>query len=418
MFLKLQFKNNVKKIVFKENEQSHQNLVELIERITGIPRDRLQISFKDIENEVININDAFSLEYFLDINKGKDFANLIIDEIEPNQPQLNIEPTNQEFYELNLAIEESLAESQKANVQKNLQEQIPQSFIEINPAHHEEEFRIQEEIPETNLVRMLERIEIQVQTPPIIQENQSTEIKIDFKEVQSQTETKPLIQEKVVEEDHKNPKKYKKLIKKHMKDIENRYDSKIESLENMIKSLSTNSLKNSMKNSSVLTSHIGVTCDGCNKNPIIGKRYKCLVCPDFDFCEECESANEHMHPMIRVASQTNSCLLNRMQRKYSKLNSRKNPEGPFALFKNVLETLNPGCKRFKRGRKEQPTTEEKIESELISQKNDEKEKKEILEFMFNPIQDKAAMEELLNRFQHLELSEFCKVVTEEFQKLK
>ncbi len=28
-----------------------------------------------------------------------------------------------------------------------------------------------------------------------------------------------------------------------------------------------------------------VTCDGCNIKPVVGFRYKCLVCPDHDFCE-------------------------------------------------------------------------------------------------------------------------------------
>jgi len=34
--------------------------------------------------------------------------------------------------------------------------------------------------------------------------------------------------------------------------------------------------------------HNTVTCDGCNKHPIEGVRYKCAVCEDFDYCEKCE----------------------------------------------------------------------------------------------------------------------------------
>lgn len=36
------------------------------------------------------------------------------------------------------------------------------------------------------------------------------------------------------------------------------------------------------------TIHEGVTCDGCNTCPLTGKRYKCLVCEDYDLCDRCE----------------------------------------------------------------------------------------------------------------------------------
>lgn len=35
--------------------------------------------------------------------------------------------------------------------------------------------------------------------------------------------------------------------------------------------------------------HFGTSCNGCQKNPIVGDRYKCLECQDFDFCSNCEN---------------------------------------------------------------------------------------------------------------------------------
>ncbi len=48
--------------------------------------------------------------------------------------------------------------------------------------------------------------------------------------------------------------------------------------------------------------HKGYVCDGCDANPIIGSRYKCAVCEDFDFCEKCEEKNKntHPHPFIKI----------------------------------------------------------------------------------------------------------------------
>lgn len=36
--------------------------------------------------------------------------------------------------------------------------------------------------------------------------------------------------------------------------------------------------------------HAGITCDACGVSPIVGARYRCVVCPDFDLCEACDRA--------------------------------------------------------------------------------------------------------------------------------
>ena len=60
--------------------------------------------------------------------------------------------------------------------------------------------------------------------------------------------------------------------------------------------------QNKTKNENQKPIHFGVICDGCKKKPIVGCRYKCAVCPDFDYCEECEEkfSKTHQHPFIKI----------------------------------------------------------------------------------------------------------------------
>jgi len=47
-------------------------------------------------------------------------------------------------------------------------------------------------------------------------------------------------------------------------------------------------------------------CDGCGEKPLVGIRYKCTVCPNFDFCEKCEASTEHPHNFIKI-KETKGC---------------------------------------------------------------------------------------------------------------
>lgn len=51
-----------------------------------------------------------------------------------------------------------------------------------------------------------------------------------------------------------------------------------------------------------VTRHENVNCDGCGIKGIIGIRFKCAVCKDFDFCEICEERLTHAHPFIKIAN--------------------------------------------------------------------------------------------------------------------
>ena len=48
--------------------------------------------------------------------------------------------------------------------------------------------------------------------------------------------------------------------------------------------------------------HNGVICNGCYMNPIKGLRYKCSICPQFNYCQKCEMklGESHKHPFIKL----------------------------------------------------------------------------------------------------------------------
>lgn len=51
--------------------------------------------------------------------------------------------------------------------------------------------------------------------------------------------------------------------------------------------------------------HVNVKCDGCN-GEVVGFRFKCLVCPDYDLCEQCSAIGKHSeHNMIKITKPGN-----------------------------------------------------------------------------------------------------------------
>lgn len=46
--------------------------------------------------------------------------------------------------------------------------------------------------------------------------------------------------------------------------------------------------------------HSRVECDGCGMAPIVGPRYKCSICKNFDFCAKCEEFSDHQHAFLKI----------------------------------------------------------------------------------------------------------------------
>ncbi|CAF3527183.1 unnamed protein product [Rotaria socialis] len=62
---------------------------------------------------------------------------------------------------------------------------------------------------------------------------------------------------------------------------------------------------NERENANNKECHIGVECDNC-KGSVVGSRYKCVVCPNYDLCEKCSAASVHSeHNMIKITKPGN-----------------------------------------------------------------------------------------------------------------
>ena len=97
----------------------------------------------------------------------------------------------------------------------------------------------------------------------------------------------------IVEEDEKEDKEEKQ---------ENKFEDNV---KNIIEN-NMNHIKNDILNSLITQKskynivHNDVKCQICGTCPIVGIRYKCLECNDYDLCEYCEGVHGHPHPLLTL----------------------------------------------------------------------------------------------------------------------
>ncbi|KAK2753813.1 hypothetical protein FQN55_000177 [Onygenales sp. PD_40] len=51
--------------------------------------------------------------------------------------------------------------------------------------------------------------------------------------------------------------------------------------------------------------HDGICCDNCGMDPILGHRYKCINCEDYDLCHSCEEleVHDHKHTFLKLRTE-------------------------------------------------------------------------------------------------------------------
>jgi len=120
--------------------------------------------------------------------------------------------------------------------------------------------------------------------------------------------------------------------------------------------------------------HRWVKCDGCSSKPIVGNRYKCTVCPNYDFCQNCKDNKQHDHPFDKIEKDQ------RNHRNYSKCGWG---EG-FGKHQNPCKMIK---KFFKRGMKNQCWNQSENAQTEVKKENVKNEKDEGLEFLAKEIKE-------------------------------
>ncbi|OMJ69859.1 hypothetical protein SteCoe_32295 [Stentor coeruleus] len=237
--LKLQLGNELRKI--SKAPETIKELRSIV--LTLFSRDNFQITYQDEEGDFISISTDFELKNLLDKNK--------------NKPSLKLN--------LKDSVEESVYDRIE-NLRQSLMQNINSESLS---------------------------------TPEILSTNSRNSIKsVESLSESSSSQEKPLIIETKpeIKEEAKiqpvEPVKDKTKAKKAQKKPKEKKENKAKKPKKPLKSKSSKNID--------LVIHQNIICDGCNIGPIVGIRYKCTTCHDFDLCENCEEKSNHAHPLIKI----------------------------------------------------------------------------------------------------------------------
>lgn len=476
MFLKIVTKDLIKKMKFKNDLYDLKNLKQVVSEITGLPQTAFILVFKDAENEEVTINDNHDMEYFIDNALSQKFAVvyvrdpqvanqsfMLVDET-INQGMVTEQVLVQEIHELNtLEVEPEFIQTQSevANYSRKLSRSLSLPKTNKMDIKLEENVEALEESTIKNeelFVNAIpngtqfaeesdEQIAKRLQEEEYSRENAGNEF-IDkchnfmktliLPQLQSDA-TEPISESKTLEDRISQLEKQLSMLTEAL--TEKKDERKV---RKAIRKIKKEAAQTASLHPEINTRHIDVTCDGCQTYPVIGKRFKCLICRDFDLCQACEAKNDHAHPMIRCIEQNNHHVLNKVQRKYAKFVKRHSHHGnPLNLMGPIVNLIGetrtgemgeqfigmPRChrKRFcgRHHAHEEKMPEKKVETEKIVEepvivdeekvkKEEEEQKRSILKFMFNS-NDLEAIDELIRRFKELSLEQFFEAVAQEYK---
>lgn len=242
-----------RRIALESKIKNLTSLQEEISNIFGIPLGEFKLSYKDVENDEIQIVDQLDFEYFVSLLKEAKLELNVLSEYRPRGQQSN-------------------------NPFKKDKEGSPEQILENgNEKNHPPGFCPEPEICNPHIEEEFLQALGQDADHKIAEQNLKT-----LNECLSDAEV--------------------------LTDLKKKVESIRELMERSVSEMKSELVKAKRKNSGVVNReiiggnvHPMVTCSNCGLTPINGKRFKCITCKGFDLCEVCEENNFHSHhPMMRL----------------------------------------------------------------------------------------------------------------------
>jgi len=195
---------------------------------------------------------------------------------------------NNEHNELEVKYQKLLDENKDL---KNENEQKNQMIEKFKEEMNQKKEEYQKKISENNIFQQKIQIENEEMKKKINQYEEEKKIN-DNKIKEIETNKENLINEiSSLQENHKNEKD----------EMSNKFNEEKNKYIEIIKKI------NKEKKSKCNTEHHGTKCQKCFKEPIVGYRFKCSECNDYNLCEECEEQNsikeDHPHLFLKIRNE-------------------------------------------------------------------------------------------------------------------
>lgn len=286
MSITLNFYDEIKNINFVNSFGELKNQIANLYFLDPVDVSELVFKYTDDENDIVTITTDDDFDLALKQNKALTVILEISETSRLFNTQLGLEKRKSKE-----ETQDHKAELLKKEIEEKQKEL--QKVLEEEKTKEAEKARLQQEIEAKNKMEIKLKAEQELRQKAL-----EEEARIKLEKANKEEESRKFNEEKekrILIEEIVRAEVEKKLevLKKDL--IEQSVKSSVATIEDLF-----NTNLNYPKEEVV--THYRVTCDGCGVSPITGTRYKCTVCPNFDYCEACENSNSvsHQHAFIKI----------------------------------------------------------------------------------------------------------------------